>query len=205
MMVKSIRVLLGMLIAIPAHSNTTPTVFYDVRVEHVWIPMKDGIRLAADLFMPKRAKPGEKFPAIFKYDPYRKDDNNAIIEECNLVRYFVARGYVGACVDIRGTGQSEGHVPNREYSEQELSDGEEIIGWLARQPWSSGAVAIFGSSWSGFNGLQLAMRQPPALKTVISLFSTEKLYKEDCYYTDGIFAPGDGFNFGEDVDNANSP
>ena len=112
---------------------------------------------------------------------------------------------MGACVDIRGTGQSEGHVPNREYSEQELSDGEEIIGWLARQPWSSGAVAMLGSSWSGFNGLQLAMRQPPALKTVISLFSTEKLYKEDCYYTDGIFAPGDGFNFGEDVDNANSP
>src|SRR5947209_1109894 len=90
-----------------AHSQTPPTV-YKVKLEHAWIPMKDGVRLAADLFMPVGGKAGEKFPAVFKYDPYRKDDNIAIIEECNLAKYFVARGYVSACVDIRGTGQSEG-------------------------------------------------------------------------------------------------
>src|SRR5438477_5323687 len=56
---------------------------YGVRMQHVWIPMKDGVRLAADLFMPLGARPGEKFPAIFKLDPYRKDDNEDIIEECD--------------------------------------------------------------------------------------------------------------------------
>lgn len=69
-----------------------------------------------------------------------------IQEECDLNEYFAARGYVGACVDIRRTGQSEGRTPDRKYSGQELDDGEEIIAWLASQNWSNGAVGIFGQS-----------------------------------------------------------
>jgi len=186
-------------------AQTANPPLYDVKMEHVWIPMKDGVRLAADLFMPVGAKPGERFPTIFKLDPYRKDDNEEIIEECDLAKYFVARGYVSACVDIRGTGQREGHTPDREYSEQELSDGEEIIAWLASQPWSSGGVTIFGASWSGFNGLQLAMRHPPALKAIISAVSTEKIYDEDCHYYYGMMNSRDSYNFGSDSDNPRSP
>ena len=185
-------------------SQPSETHLYGIKSEHIWIPMKDGVRLAADLFMPEGGEPGEKFPAIFKYDPYRKDDNEEIIEECNLAKYFVARGYVSACVDIRGTGQSEGRTPEREYSEQELTDGEEIISWLARQPWSNGSVGIFGASWSGFNGLQLAMRQPPALKAIITAVSTERLYDEDCHYYFGMMNSGDSYNFGI-AENPRSP
>jgi len=186
-------------------AQTAPPGLYQVKREHIWIPMKDGVRLAADLFIPVGGRPGEKFPAVFKYDPYRKDDNPGIFSECDINIYFVARGYVGACVDIRGTGQSEGHAPPREYSEQELSDGEEIIAWLARQPWSSGAVGIFGKSWSGFNAIQLAMRNPPALKAIITVASTERLYNEDSHYTDGIATPVDGYNFSIDSTIARSP
>src|SRR5215467_12694249 len=169
-----------LLLTCVTRAQTAAPKLYEVRREHIWIPMKDGVRLAADLFMPV-GKPGEKFPAVFKYDPYRKDDNPGIFSECDINIYFAARGYVGACVDIRGTGQSEGHAPNREYSEQELSDGEEISAWLASQPWSSGAVGVFGKSWSGFNAIQLAMRNPPALKAIITVASTEKLYNEDVH------------------------
>jgi uncharacterized protein len=193
---------IAMLAACAGQLDAAESRLYGVKMEHVWIPMKDGLRLAADLYVPDGTKPGDKFPAIFKYDPYRKDDNPDIIEECELARYFVARGYVSACVDIRGTGRSEGRTPLREYSEQELSDGETVIAWLARQPWSSGAVAIFGASWSGFNGLQLAMRNPPALKAVISAVSTERLYSEDVHYYYGILNSGDGYNFGIDTENA---
>src|SRR5207244_2519360 len=126
-------------------ANTT----YGVKREHVWIPMKDGVRLDADLLTPAGAKPGERFPAVFKYDPYRKNDNRGTFSECDINEYFVARGYVGACVNIRGTGRSEGQTPDREYSKQELDDGEEIIAWLAKQSWSSGTVGVFGKSWSG--------------------------------------------------------
>lgn len=155
-------------------SAQSSTAIYEVKKDIIRIPMKDGVRLSALLFRPANAPAGAKFPAIFTYDPYRVNYSE---EDCG-VRYFVARGYVGACVEIRGTGRSEGHAPPREYSQQELSDGEEVIAWLASQPWSSGSVGIVGLSWSGFNGLRLAMRRPPALKAVISAASTEALYNE---------------------------
>jgi hypothetical protein len=147
--------------------------------------MKDGIRLAADLYVPEGAKPGEKFPALLQYLPYRKDDGG-IIPECAIHRYFAGHGYVGACVEIRGTGQSEGQTPDREYSDQELQDGMEIIAWLARQPWSNGKVGMFGKSWLGFNAIQLAMRNPPALKAILAVDATEKLFHDDVHYMDGI-------------------
>jgi len=178
---------------------------YDVQLEHAWIPMHDGVRLAAWLFKPADAAAGEKFPAILKLAPYRNDDNPGNIGDCEVVRYWVSHGYVGACVDIRGTGRSEGHTPPREYSQQELNDGEEIIAWLARQPWSSGSVGVYGISWTGFNGLRLAMRHPPALKAVISAMSTEVLYNEDCHYTDGISTIVDEYNVGIDSENGRSP
>ncbi len=130
-------------IAVPflnAAQRIPPSASYGVRIEYVWIPMKDGVRLAANLFMPTGAKPGERFPVLLEYLPYRKDDGT-VTRDYAIQSYFVRRGYVGARVDIRGTGQSEGQTPDREYSEQELQDGLEVIAWLARQPWSK-ALAI---------------------------------------------------------------
>jgi uncharacterized protein len=194
-----------LVLALCSATLATSPALYGVKMQHISIPMKDGVRLAADIFTPTGAKPGERFPAVFKYDPYRKDDNRGIFSECDINKYFVPYGYVGACVDIRGTGSSEGHTPNREYSEQELSDGEEIITWLASQPWSNGAVGMFGKSWSGFNAIQLAMRNPPALKAIITVASTERLYNEDCHYTDGIMTIADDYNVGIDSETPHSP
>src|SRR5439155_2495389 len=91
---------------------------YGVRMEQAWIPMKDGVRLAATLYMPDGAKAGEKFPALLEYLPYRKDDGTAAGDYPKHA-YFARRGYVGVRVDIRGFGTSEGVPPEREYSEQE--------------------------------------------------------------------------------------
>jgi predicted acyl esterase len=97
------------------------------------------------------------------------------------------------------------HIPETQYSEQELNDGQEIIAWLASQSWSSGSVGIYGKSYSGFNGIQLAMRNPPALKAIITVDSTDQLYAGDCTYSDGVMNMGDGYNFGIDAHNAYSP
>ncbi|MGA7905893.1 MAG: CocE/NonD family hydrolase [Candidatus Sulfotelmatobacter sp.] len=158
---------------------------YGVRMEKVWIPMKDGIRLAATLYMPDGAKAGEKFPALLEYLPYRKDDGTAA-EDYPHHAYFARRGYVGARVDIRGFGASEGVPPEREYSEQEQEDGEQIIAWLASQPWSNGNVGMFGISWGGFNSLQMAMRHPPALKAILATDATAELFHDDVHYMDGM-------------------
>ncbi len=154
-------------------------------MEKTWIPMKDGVRLAATLYMPGGAKPGEKFPALLEYLPYRKDDGTAA-EDYPTHSYFARRGYVGARVDIRGFGESEGVPPEREYSEQEQEDGEQVIVWLAHQPWSNGNVGMFGISWGGFNSLQMAMRHAPGLKAILAVDATAELFHDDVHYMDGM-------------------
>jgi len=162
---------------------TLPT--YGVRMEQAWIPMSDGVRLAATLYMPEGAKPTEKFPALLEYLPYRKDDGTAAGDYPKHA-YFARRGYVSVRVDIRGFGASEGIPPEREYSEREQVDGEQIIAWLAHQSWSNGSVGMFGISWGGFTALQMAMRHPPALKAIIAVHATAELFHDDVHYVDGI-------------------
>jgi predicted acyl esterase len=158
---------------------------YGVRMENAWIPMQDGVRLSATLYMPDGAKPRERFPAILEYQPYRKDDAMAE-RDYGIYTYFARRGYVCARVDIRGFGTSEGVPTDREYSEQEQSDGLQVISWLARQSWSNGNVGMMGISWSGFNALQMAMLHPPELKAILAADATAELFHDDIHFIDGM-------------------
>ena len=175
---------------------------YGVKIVKTWIPMPDGVRLAASLYMPTGGNPSERFPALLEYLPYRKDDGT-IERDYPLHTYFAHRGYVSARVDIRGTGASEGNLPEREYSQQEQKDGEQVIAWLASQPWSTGKVGMFGISWGGFNSIQMAMRQPPALKAIIAMCATEDLYREDVHYFEGMLH-WDEFELDMDLEQAMS-
>jgi hypothetical protein len=159
---------------------------YGAHLEKAWIPMKDGVRLAVTLYMPDSRKAGERFPALLEYLPYRKDDDEAA-RDFGTHMYFARRGYVGARVDIRGFGESEGTPPDREYSALEQQDAEQVIAWLARQAWSNGKVGMLGISWGGFNSIQMALRKPPALKAILAVAATEELFKEDVHYMDGVF------------------
>jgi predicted acyl esterase len=170
--------------SISAVEPPSPAIF-GVRMENTWIPMKDGVRLAVALYMPDGAKAGERFPAILEYHPYRKDDATAS-RDYPLYTYFARRGYVCARVDIRGFGSSEGTPTGREYSEQEQLDGLQILTWLAHQPWSNGKIGMMGISWSGFNSLQLAMRNPPELKAILAIAATAELFHDDVHYVDGM-------------------
>ena len=153
-------------------------------IDHQWIPMPDGTKLAADLYMPLDLEQSERLPVILEYLPYRKDESRSA--SLGAFAYFVEHGYVFARVDIRGTGRSEGKLVDGEYSEQEQLDGLQIIDWLSRQDFSNGNVAMYGISWGGFNGLHMAMRRAPALKTIISAMSTDDIYEDDVHYMDGL-------------------
>jgi uncharacterized protein len=195
-----ISVLVGVVGVIGAAAASQPSSppLYGVKVEKTWIPMKDSARLAASLYMPTGARSDEKFPALLEYLPYRKDDGT-VERDYPLHTYFAHRGYVTARVDIRGTGASEGETPEREYSQREQEDGEQVIAWLARQAWSNGNVGMFGISWGGFNSIQMAMRRPPALKAIIAVCATEDLYNEDVHYIDGMIHV-DEFEVAMDLD-----
>jgi predicted acyl esterase len=133
--------------------------------------------------MPSGGKAGGRFPVLLEYLPYRKTEARG--DRYGLYAYFVKRGYVVARVDIRGTGNSEGRLIPYEYSDIEQVDGEAVIAWLARQPYSDGAVGMFGISWGGFNALHMAMRNPPALKAIIAVDATDDLYQDDVHFMDG--------------------
>jgi putative CocE/NonD family hydrolase len=156
---------------------------YPVRViKHEWIPMPDGCRLAARIWLPEGAEQAP-VPAIFEYVPYRKNDG-LVLRDAPIHHYFAGHGYASVRVDIRGTGDSDGILED-EYLPLEQEDGLAVIRWLATQPWCSGKVGIIGKSWGGFNGLQIAAHHPPELGAVISVASTDDRYADDVHYMGG--------------------
>ncbi|MGD2075587.1 MAG: CocE/NonD family hydrolase [Gammaproteobacteria bacterium] len=151
-------------------------------IEHTWIAMPDGTRLAARIWMPEDAE-RRPVPALLEYIPYRKRDGVRLRDE-TMHPWFAGHGYAAVRVDLRGSGDSEGVLLD-EYLQQELDDGVAIIEWLAAQPWCTGRVGMIGISWGGFNGLQIAALQPPALKAVVTVCSTDDRYADDVHYMGG--------------------
>lgn len=151
-------------------------------IEHVWIPMADGVRLSARIWMPDDAE-DKPVPAILEYIPYRKRDHTRVWDDPRH-HYWAGHGYACVRLDIRGTGESEGLITD-EYALQEQDDALEAIAWIAAQPWCSGRVGMTGISWGGFNSLQVAARRPPALKAIITHCSTDDRYSDDVHYMGG--------------------
>ena len=150
------------------------------RTQDVSVAMPDGVRLAATLFLPDGDGP---WPALLEAPPYRKDDLTASYAD-EYHRFAEDFGYLVCRLDIRGTGSSEG-MPVDEYTAQEHDDIANVIAWLAAQEWSNGAVGMYGTSWSGFNSLQVAMLRPPALKAICSIFASDDRYADDVHYFGG--------------------
>ncbi len=152
-------------------------------VENIFIPMPDGVRLAATLWLPETSDP---VPAILEYLPYRKREGTRGRDHA-MHGYLAGHGYACVRLDIRGTGDSEGLIDD-EYTVQEQLDGVAAIAWLAAQDWCDGQVAMYGISWGGFNGLQIAAHQPPALKTIITVGSTDDRYATDIHWIGGCLS-----------------
>jgi putative CocE/NonD family hydrolase len=152
-------------------------------VKNVRIPMRDGVRLAADLYMPAATGGADRWPVVMEYIPYRKDDVHLASRPFYLA--FPRHGYVVARVDIRGTGASEG-VSTDEYTLQEQLDGYDAVEWLAQQPWCDGHVNMMGISYGGFTALQVASHNPPHLTSIIPVDFTDDRYTDDCHYRGGL-------------------
>ncbi|MCC3331317.1 CocE/NonD family hydrolase [Nocardia abscessus] len=161
--------------------HTVESFPYEVRVtENVFIPMRDGARLAARVWRPVTE---EALPAVFEYIPYRKRDLTRARDSMNHP-YLAGHGYVTVRVDLRGSGDSDGVLLD-EYLATEHDDACDVIAWLAAQPWCDGNVGMMGISWGGFNSLQVAAHRPPALKAIVSASATEDLYVDNMHYMGG--------------------
>ncbi len=122
---------------------------------NVQIPMRDGVALSANLFLP--AKPGA-YPVILSRTPYNKSGTSK--GGIDRRRRFIAQGYAWVDVDVRGRGDSAGEF--RPFF-QEGQDGYDTIEWCGHQPWSTGKVGMLGGSYAGYTQLAAAVRQPPSL------------------------------------------
>lgn len=152
-------------------------------IEDLKIPLPDGCVLAAKVWIPEGTG---RVPAILEYLPYRKRDGTRARDE-QLHRYLAGHGYACIRLDIRGTGDSQGLIHD-EYTAVEQADGVDAIAWIAAQDWCDGQVTMIGISWGGFNALQIAAKQPAALKTIITVGSTDDRYATDIHWVGGCLS-----------------
>ena len=147
---------------------------------HVWIAMGDGVRLAARLFLPDELPA----PVIVDALPYRMDDLTASYAS-EYERLCAEGGFAVCRIDLRGTGSSEG-IATDEYTAQEQADVCTAIAWLAEQDWCTGKVGMYGTSWGGFNSIQVAMERPPALHAIVPIYASDDRYTDDVHYMGGV-------------------
>jgi hypothetical protein len=137
---------------------------FDVHLtENVMVGMRDGVRLATDIYRPARhGRPldGQR-PVILHRTPYNKTETEAVGGEC---RWFARHGYVVVNQDCRGCFCSEGDV---NFLVPEAEDGGDTLAWIRKQAWSSGVVGSFGTSWSGWTQTAMAALGPEGLATMV--------------------------------------
>ena len=167
----------------PPSTNADPQshdheVRWDVR-----IPVRDGLEMAANLWLPVARHPGESFPAILEMIPYGKDSwrRNG---DTGRGEWFAGRGFALCRLDVRGTGGSPG-VALDEYMPDQTQDGYDAVEWLAAQPWSNGNVGMWGISWGGFTAIQVAMLRPPHLRAILPMYATDDRYRDDVHLRGG--------------------
>jgi hypothetical protein len=148
--------------------------------ENMFIPLKDGTKIAARMWRPTTTS---HVPAILEYIPYRKRDGTRA-RDTPMHYWFAEHGTAAIRVDLRGSGESHG-VMHDEYQKIEQDDAVEVIDWISKQEWCNGSVGMMGKSWGGFNSLQVAARNPPALKAIITLCFTDDRYADDVHYMGG--------------------
>ncbi len=143
--------------------------------------MDDGVTLAATLYLPASAGPQ---PCILEALPYRKDDLTSSYRP-DYQRLRDDHGYAVCRLDLRGTGSSGGEATD-EYPPREQRDLQAVLKWLADQDWCDGNLGMYGTSYSGFNSLQMACERPEQLKAIIAIYGTDDRYTDDVHYRGGI-------------------
>jgi predicted acyl esterase len=131
------------------------------------IPMRDGVRLAANLYRPAG---GGRRPCLVNYLPYHKDGRGGLAYD-PIHRFFARRGYASLVIDFRGLGCSEG-LNNTPFDAQEGHDGHDAVEWAAAQEWCDGRVGMWGTSYGGITALKAAAERPPHLRAIVPIHAT---------------------------------
>ena len=163
---------------VPQLAAQTNDARYTVTSEY--ITTRDGTRLAVDVFLPGGRTSDAWLPALLELTRYWRASEDPVTgvrrnSLRRLDRFFLQHGYAVLKVDARGSGASFG-TRSAEYSPQEVRDGWDVVDWVTKQPWSSGSVGAYGTSYSGTTAELLAAVEHPAVKAVIPGWSDWDAY-----------------------------
>lgn len=165
-------VLSGLLcLGLLAGSFTTIQAAGFILEENVMVPMRDGVRLATDIYHPAvDDKPtAEALPVILMRTPYNKKG------AANAAKYFATHGYVFVSQDTRGRYQSEGiwHMLT-----DDGPDGVDCAAWIGQQPWSNAKIGMIGTSYVGGTQHAMALARAEELKTLIPVDAMSNLGRQ---------------------------
>jgi uncharacterized protein len=156
--------------------------FQEVRAFSLYVPMRDGVRIAVDVLLPKELRSAQTLPALFKISRFGRAAADRSISEED--RFWVQHGFARVLIDERGTGASFG---TSRYGPETVPDLCDIVDWVVKQSWSNGRVGAIGDSVEGTASEWLAATDHPAVRAVAPWFSDYN------YYTD-LVRPGGIFN-----------
>ena len=157
----------------------------------VYIQLSDGVKLAADVYLPPGLEPGERVPALLYQTRYWRSMRVPVVADPDVRNpdhwadapavgekdeIFLSSGYAVVKVDVRGTGASFGTRPI-EYGPVEVMDGYEVVDWIVNQPWSDGNVGAYGISYSGTTAEFVSANNHPALSAVVLGWSDFDAYR----------------------------
>jgi putative CocE/NonD family hydrolase len=163
-----------LLLALPSLAQTDHPVTLERDVK---VKMRDGVKLAADIYRPTGS---EKYPVLLQRTPYNKD------VQADLAIKAATRGYVVIIQDVRGRYASEGDWYPFKYESQ---DGYDTVEWAAALPYSSGKVGMFGESYVGATQVLAAIAHPPHL-AAIAPSDTASNYHSNWTYQGGALQQG---------------
>jgi len=150
-------------------------------IENVYVAMRDGVRLAVDIFLPKT---DGRYPALLSLSPYlkeiqRKPPQWSHAIESGATSFYVGRGYAHVIAQGRGAGLSQGQW--KWFDERERFDGYDLIEWIAAQPWCTGRVGMIGDSYWSWSQYAAAIVQPPHLACICQQDATTDFYRDVCF------------------------
>jgi len=162
----------------PTHKGVQRSSFY--------LEMRDGVKIAIDVYLPISRQPGEKIPTILGQTRYYR---RAIIRPIlrfilnlispfnKMVKRYLSHGYAFVMVDARGSGASFGSRA-MEWSPDEVKDGAEVVDWIIAQDWSNGKVGATGVSYDGTAAEMLLINRHPAVKAVVLRYSLFDVFQD---------------------------
>ncbi|MBT8100244.1 MAG: CocE/NonD family hydrolase [Gammaproteobacteria bacterium] len=145
------------------------------RNQSLYVEMRDGVKIAIDVWLPGNLEAGEEIPTLMQATRYWRamEHTSGRIEDDNrfeLANRVNDAGYAFVFVDARGSGASFGWRAY-ERSVEEATDYGEIADWIVRQPWSNQRIGTFGVSYAGNTAELTAINRHPAVKAVAPLFN----------------------------------